>query len=243
MDKKETVFTKWTAIVIGVLVAVCVFLDQISKYLVVIYLGLGESVDVIPGVLRFTYVRNDGAAFGSFDDARWLFMVLSSVAIIAIFVFIAVKKPTDKLMLAAIILIASGGIGNMIDRIRLGYVIDFIDFCAFPKIWMWVFNIADSCVCIGAGLLILWMVIDLVRESKRERELKAASVATAESSTEEISDTATEEIAAEETATEEIADEETATEETAEEESATEENADGAEKPSPSDDGEIKDGK
>jgi signal peptidase II len=62
----------------------------------------------------------------------------------------------------------------MIDRIALGYVIDFIDFCAFPKIWMWVFNIADSCVCIGAGLLALWMILDIVREAKAEKAKKAA---------------------------------------------------------------------
>lgn len=164
-----------TAIIISVvLMLVSVGLDQLSKYLVVANMGLHESVDIIPGVLRFTYIHNDGAAFGSMDEHRWIFMVLSSAAIIGILVFLFWKKPQDKLLLSSLILITGGGIGNMIDRIALGYVIDFIDFCAFPKIWMWIFNIADSCVCIGAGLLALWLILDTVKEMKAEKAKKAA---------------------------------------------------------------------
>ena len=164
-----------TAIIISVVLMVAaVGLDQLSKYLVVANMGLHESVDIIPGVLRFTYIQNDGAAFGSMDEHRWIFMVLSSVAIIGILVYLFWKKPQDKLLLSSLILITGGGVGNMIDRVALGYVIDFIDFCAFPKIWMWVFNIADSCVCIGAGLLALWLILDMVRETKAEKAKKAA---------------------------------------------------------------------
>lgn len=163
-----------TAIIISVaLILVGVGLDQLTKYLVVANMELYESVEVIPGIFNFTYIQNDGAAFGSLDDQRWIFMILSSVAIVGIFVFLFWKKPQDKLMLASLILISSGGIGNMIDRIALGYVIDFIDFCAFPTIWKWVFNVADSCVCIGAGLLILWLVLDIIREHKAEKAEKA----------------------------------------------------------------------
>ena len=158
------------AIIVSViLMAVSVVLDQISKYLVVANMELGESIDIIPGVLRFTYIHNEGAAFGSLDNARWVFMILSSIAIVAILVFLFWKKPQNKLLLSAIILVAGGGIGNMIDRIFLGYVVDFIDFCAFPKIWMWIFNVADACVCIGAGLLILWLILDMIREQKEEK--------------------------------------------------------------------------
>ena len=164
-----------TAIIISVvLIVAAVGLDQLSKYLVVANMALHESVDVIPGVLRFTYIQNDGAAFGSMDDKRWIFMVLSTVAIIGILVYLFWKKPQNKLLLSSLILITGGGIGNMIDRVALGYVIDFIDFCAFPKIWMWIFNIADSCVCIGAGLLALWLILDTVKEMKAEKAKKAA---------------------------------------------------------------------
>ena len=173
-----------TAIIISVVLMVAaVGLDQLSKYLVVANMGLHESVDIIPGVLRFTYIQNDGAAFGSMDEHRWVFMVLSSVAIIGILVYLFWKKPQDKLLLSSLILITGGGIGNMIDRVALGYVIDFIDFCAFPKIWMWVFNIADSCVCIGAGLLALWLILDMVREVKAEKAKKAAETESASEDT------------------------------------------------------------
>ena len=150
-----------------------VFLDQISKYLVVINLDLFESVPVIPGVFHFTYIHNPGAAFGSMADSRWVFMILSVLMIVGIIVFMYWKKPTSKLLLWGLTLIVSGGIGNMIDRVRLGYVVDFLDFCAFPNLWMWTFNIADAFVCVGAGIIILWMILDMVKEYKEEKAKKA----------------------------------------------------------------------
>ena len=191
-----------TAIITSVvLMIVAVVLDQVTKYAVVANLALGESVDLIPGVLRFTYVQNDGAAFGSLSDARWVFMILSTVFIVAILGYLFWKKPQNKLLLSALILITGGGIGNMVDRIMLGYVIDFIDFCAFPKIWMWVFNVADSFVCVGAGLLALWMILDTVREYKSEKAKKAAAAEGAveeEVTEEENTEEATEETTGEE---------------------------------------------
>ena len=159
-----------TSIIVSViLMAIAVGLDQISKYLVVSSMELHESIEIIPKIFRFTYIQNRGAAFGSFDQHRWVFLILSSVAIIAILVFLFWKKPQDKLMLSSLILITGGGIGNMIDRIALGYVIDFLDFCAFPSVWMWIFNVADAFVCIGAGMLALWMILDTVKEAKKEK--------------------------------------------------------------------------
>ena len=149
-------------------------LDQLTKYLVVANMELYESVEVIPGIFNFTYIQNDGAAFGMLDDQRWIFLLLSSVAIVGILGFLFWKKPQDKLMLSALVLIVSGGIGNMIDRISLGYVIDFIDFCAFPEIWKWVFNVADSFVCVGAGVMILWLILDTIRDYKKEQAEKLA---------------------------------------------------------------------
>ncbi|MBE6548207.1 MAG: signal peptidase II [Ruminococcaceae bacterium] len=160
-----------------ILMLLGVFLDQISKYLIVMYMELEQSVDIIPRVFRFTYIRNEGAAFGSMADSRWIFMVVSCIMIVGIFVYIFWKKPQSKLLMSALTLIVAGGIGNMIDRIRLGYVIDFLDFCAFPNLWMWTFNVADAFVCIGAGLMILWMILDMVREQKAEKLRKAEAIA------------------------------------------------------------------
>ena len=163
-----------TAIIISVvLMIVGVILDQVTKYIVVANMALGESVEFIPGIFRFTYIQNDGAAFGSLDNARWIFMIASTVAIIAILVYLFWKRPQNKLLLSALTLICSGGVGNMIDRVFLGYVVDFFDFCAFPKLWKWVFNVADVFVCVGAGLLALWLILDIIKDYKAEKAKKA----------------------------------------------------------------------
>ena len=160
-----------TLIMVGI-----VALDQITKILVVENIPLHTSVEVIPNIFRFTYIKNDGAAFGMLDNARWVFMIFSSIAIIGVLGYLFIKKPKSKLLCISLAFVVGGGVGNMIDRFRLGYVIDFLDFCAFPKLWMWTFNVADSFVVVGAGMLMLWMVLDLIREMKEEKAQKLATV-------------------------------------------------------------------
>ena len=170
----------------GILIAVIAILslvpivDQVTKWIVVETMKLGQSIEVIPGILNFTYIRNDGAAFGKFDNVRWLFMILSVVAIIVISVLmIKYRKKLDNLSMVSLSLILSGGFSNMIDRtfygetIFNGTVIDFIDFCAFPKIWNYIFNIADSAVVIGTGLLVIAMIVNEVKIYKAEKAKKA----------------------------------------------------------------------
>jgi len=157
----------WILLIAGV-----VLLDQLTKILVWSLMQVGESVDIIPNVFRFTYVQNEGAAFGMLAEHRWIFMVLSVIGIAAMLIYLWRFRPNSRLACTALSLIIGGGIGNMIDRVVLGYVVDFLDFCAFPNLWMWVFNVADSCVCIGAGLLILWLVLDMVREIRKEKKRK-----------------------------------------------------------------------
>lgn len=141
------------SVIVTVLLSVAA--DQLTKLAAVRLLKPG-SVTALPGVLDFTYVENRGAAFGILADHRWVFLVLSAAAIAAIFAYIIISKPRSRLLLISLGLIAGGGIGNMIDRVRLGYVVDFID-VTFVKFY--VFNIADSCVCVGCALLILWMIL------------------------------------------------------------------------------------
>jgi lipoprotein signal peptidase len=64
----------------------------------------------------------------------------------------------------------------MIDRVKLGYVIDFLDFCAFPELWKWVFNVADAFVCVGGGMLVLWLILSMVKEAKEEKAAKLVAV-------------------------------------------------------------------
>ena len=155
----------WIILVLAVIVGV-ILLDQVSKLLVLNFL-YDDKVTVIPGVLDFTYVENRGMAFGLLSEHRWVFMVLSTVgiALLAFYLFRYVKPTLGRVALAMIV---GGGIGNMIDRIAYGYVVDFIDFCLFD-FWVWVFNIADAAVCIGAGLFILQLILDIVAESKKAR--------------------------------------------------------------------------
>lgn len=176
-------------ILVSILIMVGIVLfDQITKLLVVANIPLRTSVEVIPNVFRFTYIQNDGAAFGMLDNARWVFMVFSSIAIVGVLAYLFIKKPQSKLLCISLAFIVGGGVGNMIDRVRLGYVIDFLDFCAFPKLWMWTFNIADSFVVVGAGMLMLWMVLDLIREMKEEKAQKLAADAESTQNTDENND-------------------------------------------------------
>ena len=134
-----------------------------TKWLAVARLKGQASFPLWEGVLHFTYVENTGAAFGSFKDHRWVFMVVSSVAIIALIAYFFWAKPKDMPTIVALAFITGGGIGNMIDRVLLGYVVDFID---FTLIDFAVFNVADSFVCVGVGLMILAMLRTMAQESK-----------------------------------------------------------------------------
>ena len=155
-----------------VLLVLVVAVDQITKHLTVIYLPHpGDSVELIPGFLRLTYVQNPGAAFGSLTNARWVFMLCSTVLIVAIIWYYIRKKPQSMLVRAGLILVCGGGIGNMIDRIFYGYVVDMIDFYG---IWQFVFNAADSCVCIGAGLLAVYCLIGIFREKQAQMASETA---------------------------------------------------------------------
>ncbi len=155
---KAIYYVIYTAVILG-----GIGLDQLSKLLAVKFLQPVSTVPIWSGVLHLTYVENKGAAFGMLADHRWVFMTVSTVAIIGIALYLYSGANTGKLFTSALMLIVSGGIGNMIDRVVLGYVVDFID---FTLIDFAVFNIADSFVCIGAGMLILSLVLDIVRESK-----------------------------------------------------------------------------
>ena len=161
----------WFAVII-----VTVFLDQLTKYLTVLHLKPIDTYPIIEDVLHLTYVENTGAAFGMMKDARWVFMITSTVAIIGILGYMIwrayVKKEKMHWMEAlSLSFIVGGGIGNMIDRTVLGYVVDMID-CRFINFA--VFNVADSFVCIGAGVMILHLLIMTAQEYKATKAAKAA---------------------------------------------------------------------
>lgn len=155
-----------------IIVAVCS--DQLTKWLAVIFLEGEADVVLWRDVLHFSFVRNKGAAFGMLQNQRWLFMVVSTVAIVGLLIYLIRWKPKSIWVRLSIAMIIGGGIGNMIDRIFLGYVIDFIYFklIDFP-----VFNVADSFVTVGCGILVVYLFYDLICEMRREKQAKLAGTA------------------------------------------------------------------
>lgn len=186
IKKKPKDYILYSAIIL-----VGIILDQLTKFLVTKYMTLYQSIPLIKGFLHLTYTTNDGAAFGMMDGQRWVFIVVSTLAIVAFIAYLYLGHADNMLYAISLSMVISGGIGNMIDRLGFGFyvnpntglgeVVDFIDFCG---IWDAIFNGADSFVCVGAGLLILALVIDL----KKEYELEKAKKATAAEVTESVSE-------------------------------------------------------
>ena len=141
----------------AILTVFFVLADILTKKAVVSNMKLHESLPVIKDVFHITYVRNTGAAWSIFAGKTSVLGVVSAVVVVAALIFIVIKKPKNKVLIASLSMIIGGGIGNMIDRFSLGYVIDFLDFklINFP-----VFNVADIFVVCGATLLILYMLFE-----------------------------------------------------------------------------------
>ena len=136
-----------------IFIGVAVLADQVSKYLTVANIPLHGDVAAIDGLFHFTYVRNTGAAWSMMSGMRWLFVFLF-VVLTALVLFEYFKKPLpfSKFERWCIAAVYAGGMGNIIDRIRLGYVVDMIevDFISFP-----VFNVADCFITCGTFALII----------------------------------------------------------------------------------------
>mgnify|MGYP001104891373 CR=1 FL=1 len=140
---------------------ILLFLDQFSKYLIRQRMSLAESIPVIKSIFHITYVENTGIAFGLFPQGNSLFVIISLIIILVIVFFEgrrAIKSPLEKFSLG---LILGGALGNLIDRLRFGFVIDFLDFRIWP-----VFNLADSGVCIGGILMVFFL---LKKRASKER--------------------------------------------------------------------------
>jgi signal peptidase II len=141
---------QWLAL--GVVALTAAAADQLTKYLVVGTLELGDSVH-IAGPLSIHHVRNTGIAFGLFSDATGVVIALTSVAIAALVVFFARSGRRHPLLPVAVGLVLGGSLSNLVDRLRLGHVTDFIDFDYWPA-----FNLADTFIVVGVGLLFLSFV-------------------------------------------------------------------------------------
>lgn len=150
--------------VYGILAVLLIVIDQVTKYLTRAYIPLGDSVTFIPHVMDFTYVKNTGAAFSILREHTWLLTLFSAVIVAVILVMAARREIKGKLGLFTATLIVAGGMGNLIDRVFLGYVTDMLKttFMEFP-----VFNFADCCITVGVVLLVIY-VLFFYKDDKKE---------------------------------------------------------------------------
>jgi signal peptidase II len=147
-----------------------IFIDQWSKFAVVEKFYLGESITVIPNYFNITYVRNTGAAFGIMADSPSWFRVpfFTIVPLIALWVIAYLFKKLEDdnwIVASALSLVVGGAIGNLIDRIRVGYVIDFLDFHWKYESHFPAFNVADAAICVGVAILL----IDVFNGTQKEK--------------------------------------------------------------------------
>lgn len=150
---------------------VTVIFDQITKLLIAAYLLYGQDIVIIPGFFNLTYAMNPGGAFGLFAQhsvfIRVLFLFVFSLVAVCLILFIYIDVPETHPMLAnGLCLIFGGAVGNLIDRVRMGKVIDFLDVHIGDLHWP-AFNVADSAICIGVAVFIYHVLFNRMPEKGR----------------------------------------------------------------------------
>ncbi len=141
--------------------------DQFSKVFVSNNFEMAKSYEFLPGIIDITYIHNDGAAWGMLGGYTWLLLSVTIVVMLACIALLLKWGLRDKITFWSAMLILSGGVGNMIDRIfRGGNVIDFLHFEFWPTFP--VFNVADCAICVGAGLIMLSLVKSIIDEQKQK---------------------------------------------------------------------------
>ncbi len=143
-----------------------VFIDQLSKGLINIGMNLNQSIEIIPNFLNLTYVYNTGAAFSIFEGAKWFFIITAIIVLNIIYIFFIKDKELKNSEIVIYSLLISGIIGNLIDRVVFGYVIDFIDVNIFNFA---IFNLADSFIVIAVVLLLIMMGGKNARDNSRNK--------------------------------------------------------------------------
>lgn len=171
-------------IVLGIILIAA---DQLIKIWALDVLKPVKAMDFIRfgdfEILGLKYVENTGAAFSSFSGARWFLVVFVSVMLVALLIFVIKYKYKHPFFLISSVMIMAGGIGNLIDRVRFGYVVDYLDVKLFNFA---VFNFADICVVLGAFFILIFMFFVEPKLEKRSNELKREVDMEKENSDEQI---------------------------------------------------------
>ena len=169
MNKKNKPHIMWLW---AAVIAVSVILDQVTKLIVVKNMELYETAPFIKGIIEFQYIENRGAAWGMLSDNRWIFIIISAAALIALPIMLYKYRNLHFLFGFSLSLVICGAAGNMIDRVFAGAVVDFLNFqfIDFP-----VFNVADICVTVGAALMFIYLIFidkEFFRDKKKEEAEK-----------------------------------------------------------------------
>lgn len=155
-----------------VIALIAILVDQGTKYVIASQMELNEKISVIGDFFLITSHRNRGAAFGILEDQRWFFIVVTTIVVIGLVWYInKVRTMPGKLLPVALGLVLGGAIGNFIDRVLYGEVVDFLMF-NFGSYTFPIFNIADSCIVIGVGLIILDTLLEMKREKTNQQQLE-----------------------------------------------------------------------
>lgn len=147
-------FRRTIILIYEIIIAILIGLDQLSKYFALNYLKDMGSIPVVRNMFHLTYVENRGAAFGMFQNNQIIFIIVASIASVFGLYYLH-KKNIHIIGKIGVLLIISGAIGNLIDRVRLGFVVDYFD---FRIIWEYVFNVADVFVVVGTVLLCIYIL-------------------------------------------------------------------------------------
>lgn len=148
-----------------IIIVSIIFIDRTSKILALNYLAMGESIPIIKGVFHLTYAENTGAAFSMLSKNTNFLVIVTLILIIALVLYFyrELKANSNKFYLSGLCFILGGAIGNLIDRIYFGFVVDYFDFCLINFA---IFNVADSFICVGVALMAISLFI--YKEAKDE---------------------------------------------------------------------------
>ncbi|MBQ9084603.1 MAG: signal peptidase II [Clostridia bacterium] len=163
----------WQYILYTAIIILGIILDQLTKSLATEYLKPIGTLPVIGGFAHLTYHINHGIAFGMLQGAGWLFNTITLIVVPVLGIYLYLCPIKSRVTEIALPMIITGGIGNSIDRLSLGYVVDFIDFSSIG--FNAIFNVADSFVTVGAFMLIGALIFELVQEIRKESEAKKAN--------------------------------------------------------------------
>lgn len=153
-------------------IALLTVVDQLTKHAAVSLLKPNGPKEFLFGLFQLRYAENTGAAFSSFSDNKFMLLILSGGLLLAVLFVLLTKKIDSKFVNASLVLVCAGGLGNLIDRVLNGFVVDFIEplFIDFA-----VFNFADICITVGAFMLIGYEIYEIVREKKAKKASEKAT--------------------------------------------------------------------